>query len=62
MPNNPKHPCRCEAAVAFAVLATLAGPASASCGSAFCSVATTYDALGIRVDPGFRLVNCRAGR
>jgi hypothetical protein len=36
-------------------LAALSTPAAASCGSAFCTIATTYDALGIRVEPGFRL-------
>lgn len=38
-----------------AVLAGISSHAAASCGSAFCSIATTYDALGIRVDEGFRL-------
>jgi hypothetical protein len=32
----------------------LSGPALASCGSAYCSLATTFDALGIRFQPGFR--------
>lgn len=32
----------------------LSSLASASCGSAYCSLATTFDALGIRMEPGFR--------
>jgi len=32
----------------------LTGSALASCGSAYCSLATTFDALGIRIQPGFR--------
>jgi hypothetical protein len=32
----------------------LPGLASASCGSSYCSLATTFDALGIRMQPGFR--------
>ncbi len=32
----------------------LSGQTLASCGSAYCSLATTFDALGIRFQPGFR--------
>ena len=48
-------PLRFRHIAAFAgLLSSLSNPAAASCGSAFCTIATTYEALGIRLEPGFR--------
>ena len=46
---------RLLALAALVVLPWMSPSASASCGSAFCTTATTFDALGIRLEPGFRL-------
>ena len=41
-------------ACVLALIPCLSTPALASCGSAFCSLVTTYDALGIQMQQGFR--------
>ena len=45
---------RLSFALVLSLAPWLSSQALASCGSAYCSLATTFDALGIRIQPGFR--------